>query len=125
MVEIAFILYLLILFIFPGPVIVGTLGIWTTWFLYEKYNLFSQQPSEGKKILYLNGLTYLVNLGLSLAAGFFLAFSVHVFIFDYIYLFAFNFFFSTLLALRWFDFTQPVYRRMLEKWIPSPASGPG
>lgn len=120
MVELLLIGTILLFFIFPLPVAAATLGIWNTWFLYQKYYLFRHQPPEGRKNLWLQLFTYLANFTASLLLGLAIALTVHTLIFTHIYLFVFNFIFCFLISLRWFDFSHLIFRHYILKWKSMP-----
>jgi hypothetical protein len=118
MIELTSVLFILLLFVFPLPVLAASLGLFTTWNLYKKYTSFKAQPAEGKKNLILSSLLFLINFICSIFLGITLSFAVHYFIFDNIYLFIFNFLFCSTISLRWFDFTHNLYRLFISKLKP-------
>ncbi len=120
MIELTSVLFILLLFVFPLPVLAGSLGIFTTWNLYKKYTSFKTQPAEGKKNLILSTVFFLINFFCSIFLGITLSFAVHYFIFESIYLFIFNFLFCSTISLRWFDFTHNLYRLFIFKLKPQP-----
>ncbi len=118
MIELTSVLFILLLFVFPLPVLAGSLGLFTTWNLYKKYTSFKTQPAEGKKNLILSAVFFLINFFCSIFLGITLSFAVHYFIFESIYLFIFNFLFCSTISLRWFDFTHNLYRLFIFKLKP-------
>jgi len=118
MIELTSVLFILLLFVFPLPVLAASLGLFTTWNLYKKYTSFKAQPVEGKKNLILSSVLFLINFICSIVLGITLAFAVHYFIFDNIYLLVFNFLFCSTISLRWFDFTHNLYRLFIFKLKP-------
>lgn len=118
MIELTSVLFILLLFVFPLPVLAGSLGLFTTWNLYKKYSSFKAQPTEGKKNLILSSILFLINFICSIFLGITLSFAVHYFIFENIYLFIFNFLFCSTISLRWFDFTHNIYRLFIFKLKP-------
>ncbi len=122
MIELTSVLFILLLFVFPLPVLAASLGLFTTWNLYKKYSSFKAQPSEGKTNLILSAALFLINFLCSIFLGVTLSFAVHYFIFDNIYLFIFNFLFCSTISLRWFDFTHNIYRLFIFKLKPKDTS---
>jgi hypothetical protein len=118
MIELASVLIILFLFVFPLPTLITSLGLLTTWGLYRKYETFHNQPLEGKKSLFLGLTMFLANTICSIAMGTALAFGVYYFIYDSFYLLIFNFIFCTAVSLRWFDFTYNIYRLFIFKLKP-------
>ncbi len=121
MIELASVLFILLLFVFPLPVLAASLGLFTTWNLYKKYETFKTQPVEGKRNLLLGATFFLINFICSISLGIALAFAVYYFIFDSFYLFIFNFLFCSTISLRWFDFTHNLYRLFIYKLKPEDA----
>ncbi|MEE9258665.1 MAG: hypothetical protein V3U37_03895 [Nitrospinaceae bacterium] len=124
MLEIFLILYIFFLFIFPVPAAAVFLGTVTTWAIYRKYNLFTQQPEEGRKILRLNAWTFAANFAASLFVGSGLALMVYLLIFGNVYILAFNFIFCAGISIRWFDYTHQLYRHFILKLKNGPAAVP-
>lgn len=124
MIELTSVLFILLFFVFPLPVMAASLGLFTTWNLYRKYTSFTTQPNEGKKNLIISSVLFLVNFVCSIFLGATLAFAVHYFIFESIYLFIFNFLFCSTISLRWFDFTHSLYRLFIFKLKPKDTSIP-
>ena len=118
MIELTSVLIIMLLFVFPLPVLVISLGLFTTWSLYRKSEAFNNQPSEGKKNLILSLVLFLVNIICSIILGVTLAFGIYYFIFDNFYLLIFNFLFCSAISLRWFDFTHNLYRHFIFKLKP-------
>lgn len=121
MIELAAVLLILLLFAFPMPVLAASLGLFTTWNLYKKYETFRNQPHEGKKNLILGATLFLINFICSIALSITMAFAVYYLIFDSFYLFIFNFLFCSAISLRWFDFTHKLYRLFIFKLKPKGA----
>ena len=119
MLEFLFILYILVLFIFPIPGVAIALGLSTSYFLYRKNLLWKNQPDPGKKIVILAFITGAANIIISLILGVALAFTVHLLIFENIYLFSFNFIFCSLIAMRWFNFLHRLHRYFITKYLHS------
>ena len=115
MIELTSILFILLFFVFPLPLLAASLGLFTTWNLYNKYSSFKSQPIEGKKNLILSAILFLTNFICSILLGITLSFAVHYFISDNIYLFIFNFLFCSTISLRCFDFTHNIYRLYIFK----------
>ena len=115
MIELTSVLFILLFFAFPLPALAGSLGIFTTWNLYRKYEAFKTQPHEGKKNLILGAALFLINFICSIFLGIAMAFAVYYFIYDNSYLFIFNFLFCSTISLRWFDFTHNLYRWFIFK----------
>ena len=118
MIELASVLFILLLFVFPLPVLAASLGLFTTWNLYKKYETFKTQPVEGKRNLLLGAAFFLINFICSISLGTALSFAVYYFIIDSFYLFIFNFLFCSTISLRWFDFTHNLYRLFIYKLKP-------
>ena len=76
MIELTSVLIIMLLFVFPLPVLVISLGLFTTWSLYRKSEAFNNQPSEGKKNLILSMALFLVNIICSIILGVSLAFGL-------------------------------------------------
>jgi hypothetical protein len=115
MIELTFVLIIIFFFVLPLPALAVSLGLFTTWFLYKKYESRINQPSEGKKLLTFGIVFFLTNLICSIFLGFSLAFGVYHFIYDNLYLLGFNFLFCFAVSLRWFDFTYHLYRLYIFK----------
>lgn len=122
MIELTSVLFILLFFVFPLPVLAGGLGLFTTWNLYKKYTSFITQPNEGKKNLVLSAVLLLINFIISISLGVTLAFAVHYLIYNSFYLFIFNFLFCSTISLRWFDFTHNLYRLFIFKLKPEDTS---
>ena len=118
MIELAAVLIIMFLFVFPLPALATSLGIFTTWGLYKKYESFNNQPTEGKKNLTLSMALSLANIVCSIILGVGLAFGVYYFIYDSFYLLTFNFLFCFAISLRWFDYTYNLYRHFIFKLNP-------
>jgi hypothetical protein len=114
MVELGFILYIVLLFVFPHLTIAIGLGLGTTYWLRQKYYLFQNQPKQGGKIVLITNLLFALNIALSLCLGFLIALSVYLVIHPSNTLFLFNFVFSATISMRWFDFTHKWYRALIK-----------
>ena len=110
MLEFTFIIYFLLLFVFPLQLVAITLGVATTWQCFQKYQLSIHQPPEGKKILQLKSITTACNFILSVIVSLAMAFMIHILIFTHWYLFICKLVFSLVISLRWFEFTQLITR---------------
>ena len=62
MIELTAVLIIILLFVFPLPALAVSLGLFTTWSLYGKYESFNNQPAEGKKNLILSMVLFLINI---------------------------------------------------------------
>ena len=118
MIELAAVLIIMLLFVFPLPGLATGLGLFTTWGLYKKYESLNNQPAEGKKNLILSIALSLANIFCSIILGVALAFGVYYFIYDNFYLLIFNFLFCFAISLRWFDYTYILYRQFIFKLKP-------
>ena len=119
MIELTAVLIIILLFVFPLPALAVSLGLFTTWSLYGKYESFNNQPAEGKKNLILSMVLFLINIFCSIILGVTLALGVYYFIYDNFYLLIFNFVFCSAISLRWFDFTYNLYRHFIFKLKPT------
>ena len=124
MIELASVLFILLFFIFPLPALAIGSGLFTTWTLYRKYEIFNAQPAEGKENLICGTVLFLANFICSIFLGLAMALAVYYFIFESFYLFVFNFLFSSIVSLRWFDFTHNLYRLFILKLQPKEAFTP-
>ncbi len=122
MLEFLFVLYIVLMFIFPLPGLAATLGLVTTYGLYGKYQLLTRQPAEGRGLLLADTLFAVVNFLCAIGLALLLALGVHLLIFSSPFLFLFNFIFCAAISVRWFDFTHAAYRRyaLRQKNPPSP-----
>ena len=118
MIELASVLFILLLFVFPVPASVIALGFITTRSLHKKYAFYITQPVEGKRIQILTTLCFLTNFILSTFLGVALAWGVDYLIYENIYLLIFNFMFCFSISLRWFDYTYYLYRLYIFKLKP-------
>ena len=116
MLEFIFIVYFLLLFVFPLQIVALTLGLLTTWMAFQRIQLAIHQPHEGRKILRLKSITATLNFCLSVIVSLAMAFMIHTLIFTHWYLFIFNLVFSLVISLRWFDFTHLIYRHYILKF---------
>ena len=122
MFELTAVLIIILLFVFSLPALAVSLGLFTTWSLYGKYESFNNQPAEGKKNLILSMVLFLINIFCSIILGVTLALGVYYFIYDNFYLLIFNFVFCSAISLRWFDFTYNLYRHFIFKLKPTDTS---
>ena len=122
MIELTAVLIIILLFVFSLPALAVSLGLFTTWSLYGKYESFNNQPAEGKKNLILSMVLFLINIFCSIILGVTLALGVYYFIYDNFYLLIFNFVFCSAISLRWFDFTYNLYRHFIFKLKPTDTS---
>jgi hypothetical protein len=122
MIELTAVLIIILLFVFPLPALAVSLGLFTTWSLYGKYESFNNQPAEGKKNLILSMVLFLINIFCSIILGVTLALGVYYFIYDNFYLLIFNFVFCSAISLRWFDFKYNLYRHFIFKLKPTDTS---
>ena len=122
MFELTAVLIIILLFVCPLPALAVSLGLFTTWSLYGKYESFNNQPAEGKKNLILSMVLFLINIFCSIILGVTLALGVYYFIYNNFYLLIFNFVFCSAISLRWFDFTYNLYRHFIFKLKPTDTS---
>ncbi|MFQ5671944.1 MAG: hypothetical protein ACE5G9_02540 [Nitrospinales bacterium] len=115
MLEFLFVVYLLILLIFPRFVLWGTLAVMGVFLIYRKYLLLKFQPAGGRKTIFLSAAASAANFLISLFLAFALAYLVNYWIFENTYLFLFNLIFSFAVSLRWFNFTHALYRHLILK----------
>ena len=118
MIELTSVLIIILFLVFPLPALATSLGLLTTWNLYKKYESFSYQPKDGKRLLIVSMALFLINIICSIFLWIALAFGVYYFIYDDLYLLAFNFLFCSVVSLRWFDFTYHIYRLFIFKLKP-------
>ena len=116
MLEFTFIIYFLLLFVFPLQMAAVTLGLASTWKCFQTVQLSIHQPPEGKKILQLKAITTACNFILSAIVSLAMAFLIHILIFTHWYLFIFNLVFSFIISIRWFDFTHLITRHYILKF---------
>jgi len=115
MLEFLFVVYLLLLLIFPRFVLWSTLAAAGVFLIYRKYLLLKFQPASGRKTVFLAAAAGIINFFVSLFLAFALAYLVNYWIFTNTYLFLFNMVFSFAVSLRWFDFTHALYRHLILK----------
>jgi len=113
MIELAILILILALFVFPLYTSAGCLGLYTTWLLFKNYESFKNQPLEGKKVLSAIRTSFLINFIASLILGAQLAWGIYFFIYDLFHLFIFNFIFCFLISLRWFDFSYKYFQQLI------------
>lgn len=115
MIEFLFVLYILIMFIFPLPVFSATLGAATCYLIFRKHYLWRSQPRPGRNLLAAYWIGKFLNFALSLALAVAMALFVHYFIFKNYFLFLFNFLFCFLISYRWFDYAHWLFRLYVHK----------
>ena len=113
MIELAILILILALFIYPLYTSAGCLGLYTTWLLFKSYESFKNQPLEGKKVLSALRTSFIINFFASLILGAQLAWLIYFFIYDLFYLFIFNFIFCFLISIRWFDFSYRYFQQLI------------
>jgi hypothetical protein len=113
MIELAIIILILAFFVSPIYTSAGSLGLYTTWFLYKGYESFKNQPLKGKRVLSAIRTSFLINFIASLILGAQLAWVIYFFIYDLFHLFIFNFIFCFLISLRWFDFSYRYFQELI------------
>lgn len=113
MIELAILILIIALFIFPLYTSAGCLGLFTTCFLYKSYESFKNQPLEGKKVLSALRTSFFINFFASLILGAQLAWLISFFIYDLFHLFIFNFIFCFLISIRWFDFSYRYLQQLI------------
>jgi len=113
MIELAILILILALFVFPLYTSAGCLGLYTTWLLFKSYESFKNQPLEGKKVLSALRTSFIINFFASLILGAQLAWLIYFFIYDLFHLFIFNFIFCFLISIRWFDFSYRYFQQLI------------
>jgi hypothetical protein len=113
MIELAILILILALFVFPLYTSAGCLGLYTTWLLFKNYESFKNQPLEGKKVLSALRTSFIINFFASLILGAQLAWLIYFFIYDLFYLFIFNFIFCFLISIRWFDYSYRYFQQLI------------
>jgi hypothetical protein len=69
MIELAILILILALFIFPLYTSAVCLGLHTIWLLYKNYESFKNQSLEGKKVLSALRTSFFINIITSLILG--------------------------------------------------------
>ncbi|CAI2718079.1 hypothetical protein [Nitrospina watsonii] len=115
MIEFLFVLYILIAFIFPLPVLSATLGAGTCYLLFRKHYLWKHQPASARRLLAAYWTCHFLNFSLSLGLAVVMALFIHHLIFKNYFLFIFNFLFCFFISYRWFDYTHSLFRLYLHK----------
>ncbi len=105
MIEFIFVLYILLLFIFPVPTLSASLGVVTCYFLFRKHYLFKHQPKTERKLLWVDWVCGVQNFALSLGLALLLSMMVYFLIFNNYFLFIFNFILCFAISIRWFDYS--------------------
>ncbi|CCQ91827.1 membrane hypothetical protein [Nitrospina gracilis 3/211] len=127
MIEFFFVLYILLMFIFPLPTLSATLGAGTCYLIFRKHYLWKHQPRSGRKLLAVYWTGVLMNLSLSLALAVSMALMVYYVIFPNYFLMAFNALFSFSVSFRWFDYSHWLIRLYVNrtKQLPARSHQPG
>ena len=115
MIETLIVAYILLVFSFPLHSLALTLGAGTTWVIYRANFLLKNQPEKGKPIIWLSMRATAINFFLSIILAGAMASFVFYMIFDNLYLLLFNFSFSSLISLRWFDFSHKIFEHQINK----------
>jgi len=115
MLETIFVLIVIFLLIAPRATLAFILGVWTVSRIYKAVQLWSRQPNEGFALLKIRAASMTCNFILSLALAFVLASFVNALILGNKYLFLFNFIFCFFISLRWFDYSQFLFRLWVMK----------
>ena len=117
MLEFLLILYILLVFVFPLPMLGLALCLGIAYFPYREYQLLRHQPVEGKKIIWLYSALQTINWVLSFLLSLAMALGVHLIFVENRYLFLFNLIFSLAISVRWFNFTHWVFRHFMTQWL--------
>jgi hypothetical protein len=115
MIETLIVAYILLVFSFPLYSLALTLGAGTTWVIYRANLLLNNQPEKGKPIIWFSMKATVINFFLSIIMGGAMASFVYYMIFDNLYLLLFNFSFSSIISLRWFDFSHKNFEHQINK----------
>lgn len=115
MIEFLFVLYILMMFIFPLPVFSATLGAATCYLIFRKHYLWKHQPRRGRKLLMAYWTGSFLNFALSLVLAVAMALAVYYLIFKNYFLFVFNFLFCFAISYRWFDYAHLMFRVCVHK----------
>ncbi|MCF8720389.1 hypothetical protein [Nitrospina gracilis] len=122
MIEFLFVLYILVMFIFPLPALSATLGAGTCYLLFRKHYLWKHQPRAGRNLLAVYWTGALINLTLSLVLAFAMALFVYYVIFANYFLMAFNTLFCFAVSYRWFDYAHWLLRLFVNRTKHLPAT---
>jgi hypothetical protein len=117
MFEFLLIVYILLVFVFPIPMLGLALCLGVAYLLIRKYQLLNHQPAEGKKIIALAFALQSANWFFSLLLSLVMTLGVHFVFIENSYLFLFNLVFCFAISVRWFDFTHRVFRHFINKWL--------
>lgn len=98
MTELAIIILILALFIFPLYTSAGCLGLYTIWLLYKNYESFKKPILRRKKVLSTLRTSFFINIIASLILGAQLTWLVYFFIYDF-FIYSFLILFSNLYPL--------------------------
>ena len=98
MTELAIIILILALFIFPLYKSAGCLGLYTIWLLYKNYESFKKPILRRKKVLSTLRTSFFINIIASLILGAQLTWLVYFFIYDF-FIYSFLILFSNLYPL--------------------------
>lgn len=123
MLEFLLILYILLVFVYPLPMLGLALCLGIAYFPYREYQLLTQQPVEGRRIIWLYSVLQSTNWFLSFLLSLAMASGVHLIFVENRYLFLFNLIFSLAISVRWFNFTHKLFRHFISKWLGS-SGGP-
>ena len=96
--ELAIIILILALFIFPLYTSAGCLGLYTIWLLYKNYESFKKPILRRKKFLSTLRTSFFINIIASLILGAQLTWLVYFFIYDF-FIYSFLILFSNLYPL--------------------------
>lgn len=115
MIESLFILLIIFLFIMPIPTLAMATGLGIGHLFYKQFLLFRYQPASHKNLIWCtllcNGINFFLSLFLALA----MSYAVHYFLTDLFWLFLFNFLFCFAVSLRWFDFSNRLFRYLVHR----------
>lgn len=107
----------------PVPTLALATGLGIGHLFYKQFLLFRFQPASQKKLIWYTLLCNGINFILSLFLAFGMSYAVHYFLTDLFWLFLFNFLFCFAVSIRWFDFSNRLFRflvhRLSEKHTPS------
>ena len=98
MTELAIIILILALFIFPLYTSAGCLGLYTIWLLYKNNESFKKPILRRKKVLSTLRTSFFINIIASLILGAQLTWLVYFFIYDF-FIYSFLILFSNLYPL--------------------------
>lgn len=115
MIESLFILFIIFLFIIPIPTLSLALGLAIGHIFYKQFLLLRHQPAKHKSLVWYTLLCSAINLSSSLILAFALSYAVYYFLTDLSWLFIFNFLFCLLISVRWFDFSNYLFRYLIHR----------